>query len=104
MIVLGGGVAFAALQVLGDDDGAAGPANGDALSRPGDIEVAVLNGTAVAGLAGRTSDDLARAGYQLGAVTNSTRASTTSVVMFKSGFKPEARKVAPSSRSSRCGR
>lgn len=93
VIVLGGGVAFAALQVLGDDNGGQA-ANGDGLSRPGETEVAVLNGTAVAGLADRTSDDLAAAGYLIGAVTNSNSSFDASLVMFKSGFKPEARKVA----------
>lgn len=94
VIVLGGGVAFAALQVLGDDDGGKGAAGGDSVVRPGDTEVAVLNGTAVAGLADRTSDDLAAAGYLIGAVTNSNSSFDVSIVMFKTGFKPEARMAA----------
>lgn len=94
VIVLGGGVAFAALQVFGGDDGGGKNASAKSGPRPGEIEVAVLNGTAVSGLAGRFGDELERDGYQLGAVTNSTTSFTTSVVMFDRGHKPEARQVA----------
>jgi hypothetical protein len=92
IVVIGGGVAFAALQVLDDDAGGGG---GSAAGlRPSEIEVAVLNGTALSGLAGRTGDRLERDGFQLGAVTNSPSSFSTSVVMFTRGHKPEARRVA----------
>jgi hypothetical protein len=94
VIVLGGGVAFAALQVLGDDDGRGSAAADGGASRPADIEVAVLNGTSLSGLAGRTGDRLERQGFQLGAVTNSTQSFTTSVVMFRRGHRPEAQMIA----------
>ncbi len=94
VIVLGGGVAFAALQVLGDDDGRGSATAEDGASRPGDIEVAVLNGTSLSGLAGRTGDRLERQGFELGAVTNSTQSFTTSVVMFRRGHRPEAQMIA----------
>lgn len=77
-----------------DDDGAGSrrtaAANG---LQPGEIEVAVLNGTAVSGLAGRFGDKLERDGFRLGAVTNSPSSFTTTVVMFTRGHKPEARRV-----------
>jgi hypothetical protein len=94
VIVLGGGVAFAALQVLGGDEGDRKGAAANAGSRPGEVEVAVLNGTAVSGLAGRFGDKLERDGFKLGAVTNSTSSFTSSVIMFTRGHKPEARMVA----------
>lgn len=92
VIVLGGGVAFAAVQLLGGDEGG-GNAAAKSASRPGEVEVAVLNGTAVSGLAGRFGDKLEREGFKLGAVTNSTSSFSSSVVMYARGHKPEARMV-----------
>ena len=40
--------------------------------KPGEIEVSVLNGTAVAGLAASFGDKVERQGFKLGAVTNSS--------------------------------
>jgi hypothetical protein len=93
VVVLGGGITFAALQVFGGDERGEGR-GGTAALRPSDIEVAVLNGTAVPGLADRTGDRLEANGFQLGAVTNSNSSFGQSVVMFRTGFKPEARLVA----------
>lgn len=94
VIVLGGGVAFAATQLFGGEEGSHKGAAAAAGSRPSEIEVAVLNGTAVSGLAGRFGDRLERDGFNLGAVTNSTSSFSQSVVMFARGHKPEARMVA----------
>jgi hypothetical protein len=94
VIVLGGGIAFAAVQLLGGDEGPRNGAAATAGSRPGEVEVAVLNGTAVSGLAGRFGDKLERDGFKLGAVTNSTSSFSSSVVMFARGRKQEARMVA----------
>jgi hypothetical protein len=91
VIVLGTGVAVLALGVLNDD--ANGGGGKGASLRPSDIEVAVLNGTALSGLAGRTGDQLERDGFELGAVTNSPSSFSTSVVMYTRGRKPEARRV-----------
>ena len=93
VVILGGGITFAALQVLGGDEDGGGRAGKTAV-RPSDIEVAVLNGTAVPGLADRTGDRLEAHGFQLGAVTNSDSSFSRSVVMYKTGFKPEAQMVA----------
>ena len=94
VIVLGGGVAFAAIQVFGGNGENHRGAASKSGPRPAEIEVAVLNGTAVSGLAGRFGDELEHDGFQLGAVTNSTTSFSSSVVMFSRGHKPEARKVA----------
>ena len=63
-------------------------------TKPGEIEVAVLNGTAVPGLAAEYGNKVERKGFQLGAVTNSATSFTDSVVMFERGHAPEARRVA----------
>ena len=62
--------------------------------KPSEIEVTVLNGTSVAGLAATYGDKVEGKGFNLGAVTNSSSSFEDSVVMFKRGHKPEARKVA----------
>ena len=94
VIIFGVGGYFLISEGLGGDDGKGKAAAANGGPRPAEIEVAVLNGTAVSGLAGRFGDELEQDGYQLGAVTNSTTSFTTSVVMFDRGHKPEARKVA----------
>ena len=60
----------------------------------GEIEVAVLNGTSVPGLAATYGDMVEKKGFELGAVTNSSESFESSVVMFKAGRKPEAKEVA----------
>jgi hypothetical protein len=78
-------------------DGADGKrASGKAAARmkPAEIEVTVLNGTAVSGLAATYGDEVERKGFQLGAVTNSSTSFADSVVMFERGHAPEARRVA----------
>jgi hypothetical protein len=65
-----------------------------AKTQPGEIEVAVLNGTAVPGLAASYSDKVGHKGFQTGTVTNSSSSYAESVVMFKRGHKPEAKTVA----------
>lgn len=92
VIVLGVGGYFLYDEVISGGDQQRAGAASDGL-RAGEIEVAVLNGTSLSGLAGRTGDRLERDGFQLGAVTNSPSSFTTSTVMFTRGHKPEARKV-----------
>ena len=64
------------------------------MAKPSEIEVTVLNGTAVPELAGRFGDKVERKGFQLGAVTNSDSSFEESVVMFRNGHAPEAHRVA----------
>jgi len=84
-VVLAGGAAYAALEGFGGDDGGEGGGkNGKtATLKPGDIEVTVLNGTAVPGLAATFGDMLEQRGFQLGDVTNSESSFAESVVMFE---------------------
>lgn len=96
MVVIVGGVAYLVISGSGEADGQ-GAKNGQqsaAKISPGEIEVAVLNGTAVPGLAATYGDQVEGKGFQLGAVTNSSSSFAESVVMFRRGHKPEARKVA----------
>ena len=94
VLALVGGGAY--LLISGSDDGNAGGGAKQAASKvkPSEIEVTVLNGTSVVGLAATYGDKVESKGFQLGAVTNSSASFETSVVMFKRGHKPEAQKVA----------
>lgn len=95
VLAVAGGVAY--LLVGGDDEGSGG-GNGSkqaaAKVKPAEIEVSVLNGTSVPGLAATYGDKVEGKGFDLGAVTNSSASFEESVVMFKRGHKTEARKVA----------
>jgi LytR cell envelope-related transcriptional attenuator len=93
VLVLAGGAAYLVTQGSDNADGKGGHAKSGATA-PGEIEVAVLNGTAVPGLAAQFGDKVERKGFQLGAVTNSSTSFTESVVMFQRGHAPEARRVA----------
>jgi hypothetical protein len=93
VVVVGGG---AYLLLSGSESG-----KGDAAAKqaavkvkPGEIEVTVLNGTAVPGLAATFGEKVEAKGFQLGAVTNSDSSFADSVVMFRRGHAPEASKVA----------
>ncbi len=89
-----GGIAYAVLA--GSDDEAGGKPGKQASQavKPSEIEVTVLNGTAVDGLAGTYGDMVERKGFQLGAVTNSRSSFSDSVVMFEQGNGREAHRVA----------
>ncbi|TMK58197.1 MAG: LytR family transcriptional regulator [Actinobacteria bacterium] len=90
-------VGGAAYLLLGSDDESSGGGNSKqaaAKVKPGEIEVTVLNGTSVDGLAAIYGDKVEAKGFELGAISNSSASFEDSVVMFKRGHKPEASKVA----------
>lgn len=97
MVLVVGGVAYAVLSG-GDEEAAKGGGQSKPAAAkvrpPGEVEVAVLNGTSIAGLAATYGDKVEGRGYRLGEVTNSDAPAETSMVMFTRGNKPEARKVA----------
>ncbi len=104
LVVVLGGAAYAVTQ--GSDEGSGGKSgkSGKQAShalKPSEIEVTVLNGTAVEGLAGTYGNMVERRGYQLGAVTNSRSSFAESVVMFQSGEAAAAHRVADSLEISR---
>lgn len=95
VLAIAAGVAY--LLVSGGDDKSGGGGNGKqaaAKVTPAEIEVTVLNGTSVAGLAATFGDKVEGKGFNLGAVTNSSSSFEESVVMFRPGHKMEAQKVA----------
>lgn len=94
VLAIAGGAAY--LLLSGDDgaEGNGGSKQAAAKMKPGEIEVAVLNGTSTDGLAAVYGDKVEAKGFELGAITNSSSSFEESVVMFKRGHKTEARKVA----------
>jgi hypothetical protein len=97
VIVVVGVVAYAVTGGFGGDDGKNGSGGKQASGlHPEEIEVAVLNGTAVEGLAGDYGDMVESRGFQLGNVTNTESAQELSAVMFKPNNGRAAQKVAKS--------
>lgn len=93
-VLVAGGVAYAILNNGGGSkDGHSGKQAAHEV-KPGEIEVAVLNGTSVTGLAAVYGEKVEKKGFELGAVTNTNSSFEKSVVMFKQGRKPEAKEVA----------
>lgn len=94
VLLVAGVVAYAV--VSGSDDGKSGKGGKQAAAKlkPNEIEVAVLNGTSVAGLAATYGDKVEGKSFELGAVSNTDQPFDASVVMFERGHKPEAQKVA----------
>lgn len=105
LVLVAGGIAFATLGGSDDDGGGgkggSGGKQAPAALKPSEIEVTVLNGTAVDGLAGTYGDMVERKGFELGAVTNSRSSFSDSVVMFSQGNGREAHRVADSLQISR---
>jgi hypothetical protein len=82
-ILLIAGVAFGVTRIVGDDDSA--PQGGAAAKGPcppSQTKVAVLNGTATAGLAANFAGPLKQQGYKTVPVGNTESPVATSVVMF----------------------
>ncbi len=91
VVLIGGGVAYAVLSG-GGEGGREKDRHGK--TTPGEIEVTVLNGTAVPELAARFSSKVKSKGFELGSVSNSDSSFEESVVMYSSGHAPEGHRVA----------
>jgi hypothetical protein len=95
VLAIAGGVAYLLVGGGGDSSsGKSGSKQTAAKVKPAEIEVSVLNGTSVPGLAATYGDKVEGKGFDLGAVTNSSASFPESVVMFTRGHKTEARTVA----------
>jgi hypothetical protein len=98
LAIVGGGIlllaagVFGATSLLGGDGGEE-PSGRSAPVVPGEITVAVLNGTSVPGAAAQIGEDARQDGYNLGPVTNSSSSFDQSVIMFQAGREREARQV-----------
>lgn len=92
-VVIGVAALFASGKFIsGNNEGSRTPSA--SATSAADIEVTVLNGTSIPGLAGRLGDDVAESGFKLGTVTSSRRAYQQTVVMFSPGQKASATRVA----------
>jgi LytR cell envelope-related transcriptional attenuator len=92
-VLLGLAAIFSSGELLGGDEGSKhGPRPGAIV--PGDVDVAVLNGTSAPGLAAKVGDDVRVNGFKLGTVTNSRRQFDQTVVMYEPGQQLAAKKVA----------
>lgn len=94
LLALVGGGAYLLVGGSDGDSPGSGAKQAAAKVKPAEIEVSVLNGTSVPGLAATFGDKVEGKGFSLGAVTNSSSSFAESVVMFRPGHKPEARTVA----------
>jgi hypothetical protein len=94
VILIAAGVAYAVTQGGAGGGGGEGGKHASKSLKPSEIEVTVLNGTAVDGLAGTYGNMVEQRGFQLGAVTNSRSSFSESVVMFKPGEARAAHRVA----------
>jgi LytR cell envelope-related transcriptional attenuator len=94
VLLIAAGAVYVATQGSDSADGKGGQTKSATATKPSEIEVTVLNGTAVPGLAAKYGDKVEGKGFQLGAVTNSSTSFAESIVMFERGHAPEARKVA----------
>lgn len=94
LVLVVGGVAYATLHGSSGGSGGRGGEQASHAVKASEIEVSVLNGTAVPGLAATFGDMVEKHGFQLGAVTNSSSSFAESVVMFAQGKGREAHRVA----------
>lgn len=108
LLVLGGAAAYCVTQLTGDDgsdNSGKAQANNDngltnkpkrngAAVKPGNVTVAVLNGTTVPGLAAMLSDRIAAAGFKQGAINDyPDKQLAESVVQYAPGHEAEAKAV-----------
>jgi hypothetical protein len=93
LLVLGGAT-YGVTRSTGHDDVHRTPKRHVTALKPGTVTVAVLNGTMVAGLAARLSEEIAAAGYRQGAIDDySDKQLAASVVQYAPGHQAEAKAV-----------
>lgn len=94
LVLIVAGVIYAATSGGGESAKGGSSTRTAKTFKPSEIEVAVLNGTSVAGLAATYGDRVEGDGFEAGAITNSSETFERSVVMFEPGHEPEAKMVA----------
>ena len=95
LLVVGGTAAYGVTQLTGEDTALPSkPKRHAAAVKPGDVTVAVLNGTTVPGLAARLRDQIAAAGFKKGAIdVFSDSQLAESVVQYAPGHQDSAKAV-----------
>jgi hypothetical protein len=108
LLVLGGAAAYGVTRLTDDDGGDSSgnaqsnddnglpskPKRNGAAVKPGNVTVAVLNGTTVPGLAAALSDQIAAAGFKKGTINDySDKQLAESVVQYAPGHQAEAKAV-----------
>jgi hypothetical protein len=92
LLVLGG--AYGVTQLSGGGDSSNKPKRNGAAVKPGNVTVAVLNGTTVPGLAAALSDQIAAAGFKKGTIdVFSDQQLAESVVQYAPGHQAAAEAV-----------
>ncbi len=95
VVLLGVGVGVLTIQMREDEPPVTSTGSGGQPAIvPGDVEIAVLNGTATPGLAGKVGDDLESGGFVIGAIGNIQAPSPRSEVVYQRGHEQEAVAVA----------
>ncbi|HET7054109.1 MAG TPA: LytR C-terminal domain-containing protein [Solirubrobacterales bacterium] len=94
LVLVAAAVAFAVTRGGSEESSGRTGKHASKSLNPSEIEVTVLNGTAVDGLAGTYGNKVEQHGFQLGAVSNSRSSFAESVVMFKPGEGRAAHRVA----------
>ena len=99
IVLIGVGVATGGFGLVGDDEPS--KQQGEGRLKPGEIDVAVLNGTATAegepgvpGLAAKVGDEVESFGYKVGPVSDAGAPVPESVVMYEGDFESPALRVA----------
>jgi hypothetical protein len=99
LLVLGGAAAYGVTQLTGGGDNSGNglpnkPKRNGSAVKPGNVTVAVLNGTTVPGLAAALRDEIAAAGFKKGTINDfSDQQLAESVVQYAPGHHPEAKAV-----------
>jgi LytR cell envelope-related transcriptional attenuator len=95
LLALGGAAAYAVSQLTGDHNGSPDkPQRDGSAVKPGNVTVAVLNGTTVPGLAATLRNQIAAAGFRKGTINVfSDQQLAESVVQYEPGHQAEAKAV-----------
>jgi LytR cell envelope-related transcriptional attenuator len=94
LLVLGSAATYGVTQLVGDDRAPDKAKRNGAAVKPGNVTVAVLNGTTVPGLAAALRDQIAAAGFKKGTINDySDKQLAESVVQYAPGRQAEAKAV-----------
>ena len=90
-LLLGAAAIFVSQALLSDDELPQQPVGRIV---PGEVDVAIFNGTSINGLAGKVASDIEAAGYKVVAITNTEPGFANTEVLYEDRQKPAAQKVA----------